>query len=132
MNLNLGFTDLATDEKPNPPEVDWIIRLVCGLGVYLDCFPEMLLPGIPKDMVDPGWRSPYPTFTLGQAEAIRLPGSGTHASPIGHLREGHFKTLRSEKFVNKRFQTIFVRGCFVNGKAATVLSPEEIKEGDVK
>ena len=128
MTINLGFTYHPGDTHPEHPEMAWLQRLLCGLGTYLDCFPEALRPGIPKDMANPGWRSPCPTFTINQADEIKLPQGGTHASPCGHLREGHFKTLRSEKYTKKRYQTIFVHGCFVNGKASTVLSPEEVPQ----
>jgi hypothetical protein len=114
-------------EGYNPTEVaaeNWMIRFMCGLSLYLDCFPETIKSGIPKDMAYPGYSFPQ-CMTISVAEQVQIK-TGTHASPIGHLREGYFKTLRSERFIHKRFHTIFVHGCFVNGKAATVLAPEEI------
>jgi len=53
---------------------------------------------------------------------------GPHASPEGHFRRGHFRVLKSERFVNKRWQSVFVRQTFVGGEAKTVLSPEQAQE----
>jgi hypothetical protein len=40
---------------------------------------------------------------------------GSHASPMPHLRRGHFKTLRAERFKEKRGKVIWVSPCHVNG-----------------
>lgn len=42
-------------------------------------------------------------------------GQGSHASPMPHLRRGHFKTLRSERFKEKRGKVVWVSPCHVNG-----------------
>lgn len=110
--------------------MDKILRLLCGLGQYINCFPETVVRGPPADLKHPSLHRYRAEVTLGISDKIKTSG-GTHASPVGHLRIGHFKTLRSERFTKKRFQTIFVHGCFVNGKAATVLSPEET-QGETK
>ncbi len=47
--------------------------------------------------------------TLEQLKIMRhAGGAGTHASPIPHQRIGHWRTLKSEKFINKRFQRIWI------------------------
>lgn len=56
----------------------------------------------------------------------RVRGDGTHASPTGHFRTGHFRVLRDEKFTHKRFQSVWVRQAWVgSGECETVLSPEQ-------
>ena len=41
--------------------------------------------------------------------------SGTHASPIGHIREKHDRHYKHPRFVNMQGRTIKVRECKVNG-----------------
>lgn len=41
---------------------------------------------------------------------------GTHASPLPHLRRGHYKTLRAARFKEKRGQRIWVRASHVGGE----------------
>ena len=41
---------------------------------------------------------------------------GTHAPPIPHLRRGHYKTLRAERYKEKRGQRIWVRASHVGGE----------------
>lgn len=40
---------------------------------------------------------------------------GTHASPMPHLRRGHYKTLRAERYKEARGKTVWVAPCHVNG-----------------
>lgn len=41
---------------------------------------------------------------------------GTHASPLPHLRRGHYKTLRAEKWKENRGKIIWVRATHVGGE----------------
>lgn len=41
---------------------------------------------------------------------------GTHGSPMPHLRRGHYKTLRSERYKNMRGKVIWVSPCHVGGE----------------
>jgi hypothetical protein len=51
---------------------------------------------------------------------------GTHAPPIPHLRRGHYKTLRAERFKEKRGKRIWVRASHVGGECV------EWRDGDVR
>jgi len=51
---------------------------------------------------------------------------GTHASPIPHLRRGHYKTLRAERFKEKRGKRIWTRASHVGGECV------EWRDGDVR
>lgn len=55
----------------------------------------------------------------------RVHHGSTHASPLPHLRRGHYKTLRSERYKEKRGQRIWVRATHVNGACV------EWRDGDV-
>jgi hypothetical protein len=94
-------------------------RLVTAIGMYINCFPEMVRDGAPQDIKHPSMHSYRSSKTICVSpEVIR-----SHASPSAHFRHGHFRVLRSEKFTNKRFQTIFIKSTFVSGKAKTVIEP---------
>jgi hypothetical protein len=96
--------------------------------MYIGCFPETLIDGLPVDLKHPSHHHHKDVFTLGISPKVRL--GGTHDSPTPHFRIGHFRVLRSERFTHKRFQTVFVHETFVRGKASTVLSPEELSSRD--
>lgn len=100
------------------------IRLVCGIGMYLSCFPEMMIDGPPSDIKHPSHHKYENVKTLGISSEVRTHTERGEITP--HFRRGHFRVLRSEQFTNKRFQTVFVRQCFVKGEAKTILSPEQI------
>lgn len=104
------------------PDIE-MARLIVGLALYVAAFPDMMMPGLPDDLANPGHYTGARSFKVGVADAIR--NTGTHSSPTAHYRMGHFRVLSSERFTTKRFQTIFVRGTFVKGHAVTVLSPED-------
>lgn len=50
---------------------------------------------------------------------------GTHAPPIPHLRRGHYRTLRSDRWGDKQGQRIWVRASHVGGECV------EWRDGDV-
>lgn len=116
-----------------PPELgfddDSIYRakLICGLGMYINCFPETLVHGFPEDLKHPSHHQHAAPLTIAVTEKVRQSLGGTHDSPTPHFRAGHFRVLKSEKFTKKRFQVVFVREAFVNGRAKTVLAPEEVQ-----
>ncbi len=92
-------------------------RLICGLGMYLSCFPEMLADGPPDDIKHPSHHQYKSIKTIGISPKVREAGDVTP-----HFRRGHFRVLSSEKFTKKRFQAVFVKHCFVKGEAVTVLN----------
>lgn len=100
-------------------------KLVNGLGMYLKCFPECIISGVPEDLKHPSYHKSSNSYSIQLSPCIR-PHNGTHASPCGHFRQGHFRVLQSEWYKKKRHQVLFIDETFVNGKAHTVLSPEEV------
>lgn len=118
----LSCRECSTSHKPG--RLPQIARLLCGLGLYINCFPETVRPGVPEDLAHPSHHKYADALSIGIAPAIQAI-KGTHASPCGHFRNGHFRVLRSDKFTKKRWQAIFIAETFVKGKASTVLSPEQ-------
>lgn len=62
-----------------------------------------------------GERSRYIMLSHDEVRRRWTEGQGTHASPMPHLRRGHFKTLRAERFGDNRGKVIWVSPCHVNG-----------------
>jgi hypothetical protein len=123
---SIGYSSVCLSDKKDydgSPEMQYG-KLIVGLGMYCNCFPETLKEGPPQDVKHPSMHAYENSKTVGISAKIHT--GGTHDSPIAHFRRGHFRVLRSEKFTHKRFQAVFVRETFVAGKAKTVLSPEEV------
>jgi hypothetical protein len=94
-------------------------KIVAASMAYILAFPEMITDGIPDDLRHPNHYRKARAKTVGMSpEIIERDG------PSPHFRVGHFRHLTSERYKTKRGQTVFVRGTFVKGKAATVLSPD--------
>ena len=102
------------------------LRLFLGVCLYISAFPETIINGLPSDLKHPSHHHHKDAFTIGISDKVKL--GGTHDSPTPHFRVGHFRVLQSEKFTNKRFQTVFVHETFVRGVAKTVLSPEQVSD----
>jgi hypothetical protein len=102
-------------------QIIWYVRLITGLSMYIDAFPDHVRPGIPDDIKHINHYKGVQGLHINTAP-VRIT-HGTHSSPIGHFRSGHFRTLRSERYTKARGKTVFVRGSFVNGAAETVVEP---------
>ena len=120
--LEAAYSCIARETEPT---VEYNSRLACGLGLYLKCFPECLVLGVPEDLKHPSYHKDSMVYSIHLSPKVRA-HNGTHTSPCGHFRQGHFRVLRSEWYKKKRYQVLFIDETFVNGKAHTVLSPEEV------
>jgi hypothetical protein len=101
---------------------EFYTRMIAGLGLYITCFPEQVVAGIPSD-------AKRAEYAASNARTIGISSTVLHHGGVTpHYRAGHFRLLSSDRFINKRGQIVFVHGCFVNGQANTVLSPESETE----
>lgn len=121
---NLGSLAVKLDDEARASECGmWYAKLIVGLGMYANCFPETVRCGLPEDLKHPAHHQHKASRTIGIAEKVRLTA---HGSPLPHFRSGHFRLLSSERFTKKRFQSVFVSETFVNkAKAKTVLTLEQ-------
>ncbi len=94
--------------------------VVSSAMAYIQAFPEMVTDGIPEDLKHPNYYRLSTSSTVGVSPKLVV-----RDGPCPHYRMGHFRMLTSERFTHKRGQVVFVHGCFVKGKAETVLSLEE-------
>lgn len=71
--------------------------------------------GSPERVPRFGERARFILLSHGEIKSRWGESQGTHASPMPHLRRGHFKTLRAERFKENRGKVIWVSPCHVNG-----------------
>lgn len=96
---------------------DGIARIVFGLSLYMDAFPDAVLPASSDDVKHIGHYDGAKNRVAANSIVTEEERHGI--SP--HWRRGHFRILVSERFTRKQGQTVYVRGTFVKGKAFEVL-----------
>jgi hypothetical protein len=116
-NSVLMQTRTPTEFSADCDGARWIARLVFGLSLYMDAFPDAVV-NAGADSIH--HIKHYEGHRILVARNYIIDEEHTHSiSP--HWRRGHFRLLRSETFVHKRGQTVYVRGAFVKGAAFDVL-----------
>lgn len=96
-----------------------MFRLAINTIAYMNCFPDCVVDGVPKNLFQRSEDMSATNFTLQLSEKVKE-NVGSQLSKIPHFRKGYFKVLRSDYFVNKKGQIIFVAETMVKGKAKTV------------
>lgn len=99
-------------------EENW--RIIFNLFMYMDAFPECVSSGPPQ--IISGKVDGESQRRVVASSVISSVYEKAKSSP--HMRRGHFRVLKSEKFTNKRFQSVYVRPAMVSGGASTVCEPE--------
>lgn len=92
-------------------------RLLFGLSLYMDAFPDAIIESKEGDIHKIGHY--HGSQNIVSRNKIVNEESLHGVSP--HWRRGHFRLLQSERFVRKHWQTVYVRGTFVKGQAFDVL-----------
>ena len=125
MNLNDPPLCIDYSERNHDPGTNGSMhaRLLNALGLYLSCFPEMLRGGPPDDVKHPAHHQYLVSKTIGISPKVRV--QTERGEVTAHFRKGHFRVLRSEHFIHKRWKAVFIKATFVKGEALTILSPEE-------
>lgn len=91
-------------------------RLVYGISLYMDAFPDSV---VEADNIKKIGHYDGIKKKIRKCEHVSVE-SERSSSP--HWRRGHFRVLTSERYKNKRYQTVFVKGSFVKGRAFQVLA----------
>lgn len=92
--------------------------LMSGLGKYIGAFPDMMIDGFP-DNIKNAATNPSKSITIGIEPKVKSSVDGCSKNP--HFRSGHFRFLQSDRYKEKRGQTIFIKPTMVKGRAKTVL-----------
>ena len=104
-----------------------MFRLAINTIAYMNCFPDCVADGVPKNLFERSEDMSAKNFTIHLSEKIRE-NENSPLSKIPHFRKGHFRLLQSDYFANKKGQIIFVTETMVKGKAKTVsMSPDTDK-----
>ena len=121
-----GQMTTATEQKSNLfvtyDDRDWELRFIYGLSLYMDAFPDTVIPAGDDDVKRINYYN-------GQCQMIlrnEIVNEEHRHSASPHWRRGHFRLLTSEKFIHKHGQTIYVHGTFVKGQAFDVLDDSPI------
>jgi hypothetical protein len=104
-----------------------MFRLAINTIAYMNCFPDCVADGVPKNLFERSEDMSARNFTLQVSEKIRE-HEASPLSKIPHFRKGHFKVLRSDYFVNKKGQIVFVAQTMVKGKAKTISTSPKMHE----
>lgn len=92
-----------------------IWRIFFNLCMYMSAFPECVIDGAPPIKIN-GSRDRSTTVKASKAiKDVYRDG----VSP--HMRRGHFRFLKSERYTTKRNQAIYVKPTMVKGRASTVV-----------
>ena len=92
-----------------------IWRMFFNLCMYISAFPECVVDGAPPVKVE---GSRERATTIKASEPIKQVYK-YGVSP--HMRRGHFRFLKSDKYTNKQFQAVYVKPTMVKGRASTIV-----------
>lgn len=96
---------------------DSILKLGIVFLQYISTFPETVRNGLPKHCtIQNSFKNKKQTVRLSPKISIH-----NSLSRTPHFRSGYFKTFKSDFFVHKKGQTIYVKESFVNGKNANTV-----------
>lgn len=101
-------------------------RIAINTIAYMNCFPDCVLDGVPPNMHDEYYSKEIKTISLSEkiSETSIQKANGKIVAP--HFRKGYFKLLKSDFYIHKRGQIVFVSETMVKGKAKTVYTSDKL------
>jgi hypothetical protein len=97
-----------------------LYQLVFNLFMYMRCFPDRITKDAPDFIMEPR-NLIRKSITIKTHESLI-----DHTGVTPHFRRGYFKLLKSDYYVHKKGQVIFIKSTFVKGDAMTILDgPKE-------
>lgn len=98
----------------------YIHKIAYNFLNYLIAFPESIIDGPPADAIlERKTESSITVKSNDTVKRITKEFSSHYTSP--HLRRGHFRFLKSDRFKNKKGQIIYIEPTFIKGSAKTVI-----------
>lgn len=119
-----GFVTAIPDCEDYGDATD-LVKIIYGFSLYVEAFPETVVQARVENVHKLN-RYHGHSRVVQCNRVVRLENEGAAISP--HFRRGHFRVLHSDRFTKKQGQVVFVKGCFVKGKAYEVLSDEPSTE----
>jgi len=118
------YADLIKKDDEYSLTILKMFRLAINTIAYMNCFPDCVADGVPKDLFERSEDMAVRNVTFQVSEKITA--NNSHLSRIPHFRKGHFRVFKSDYFTNKKGQMVFVDGTMVKGNAKTVAMTTEI------
>lgn len=115
MTVRLRTDDDLDELGEIDPARKQVLRDLFGVLTYIQAFPELLTPGYPKDIKERCERQ-----HKVKAVAITLHPK-LAASPMSHIRRGHWRALRDPRF--KRAENGMIRVVYVNPAIVGLITP---------
>lgn len=110
-------TDHINTEMGEVATAEGLQQIVTNLFMYMDCFSECVIDGVPDIICKGDDAKRKKTLTLHKdVEEV-----SRQAQITPHMRRGHFRFLQSDRYVNAKGKTVFVKPTMVKGKAKTVV-----------
>ena len=103
-------------------------RLAINILAYMNCFPDCILDGVPPNLHDEYKSKETKSISLSEKVIESSLQKANEIIVAPHFRKGHFKLLKSDYYIHKRGQVIFVHETMVKGKAKTVYTADELKK----
>ena len=128
---NKFYIDLKNKKDEKSLALSKMFRLAINTIAYMKCFPDCVTEGVPRISYDRNEKRSERNITFQISEEI-TDFDNTQRSKIPHFRKGYFKVLRSDYYVHKKGQIIYVTETMVKGKAKTVSTSTQIEEFDSK
>lgn len=100
-------------------ELEHAIDLIYGLALYLSCFPEALEDGVPDFVKKPNQYKKAKSRCRGIRAVPQVTSQGGYGK-APHLRNGHWRTYRSDRYVNMKGQIKWIKAIPVKGKVKRV------------
>jgi hypothetical protein len=96
-------------------EINKDVALIFNILHYINAFPECLQNSVPNEICN------HNHYSGIKRKLTTHPSIIDRSGVTPHFRQGHFRYLDDDRFVNKKGQTVLVSPCFVKGEAKTVL-----------
>ena len=117
-----GVLDLTPEEN----HIQYVtVKLAVRMMVYMRACPEFVREGFPGGKNRRAFESRWSTIGPNIIESPAHLTSGTHASPIAHLRTWHFRSYPIKKNGTRKDGVVFVRSAMVNAE----VEPVTVEEG---
>ena len=105
------------------------LKILSGFLAYARCFPEAVHPGLPDIIAHPAHFKKTENRTVGMLPEIRSTiAHDAQYSVNPHYRKAHYRILRAPRFTHKRWEEVFVHGCFVKGEAMLVENVDKMEK----
>ena len=121
------YQALLKDNSESAKKIVEYFQLAVNTLIYLNTFPECIEDGPPKNLKEEYTKANSRNIFMAEKVDEIIKTSSTR-TVMSHPRRAYFKKLTSDFYTKKRGQTILVSETYVNGKAKTVYTADNLEE----